>query len=259
MKYFFDSLEEINRKISGAKPLVLMFDFDCTLAPLSKSPKRSAFLRADTKHLLNKVSRKFEVAIITGRSLDNIKERVDMAGLMYAGSHGMEWHVGKKPDSITMDRKSEKSLANIYKQFKKLKPKYPNLRVDDKKLCIGIGFKFIKKSLLDIFLAESDSIINKAINEGLDIIEEPTSFEFRPDIGWTKGEFAQYVIGHLKLKGSKQPLAIYVGDGITDEDAFRVLKNDITVRVEKDKNSAAQYYIENQKEINKFLKYILAL
>ncbi|MFA7294751.1 MAG: hypothetical protein WC060_04890, partial [Candidatus Omnitrophota bacterium] len=57
--------------------------------------------------------------------------------------------------------------------------------------------------------------------------------------------------------GKRNVLPIYIGDDVTDEDAFRVLKRrGLTVFVGKPGNSAANYYLKNPREVIKFLRLI---
>ena len=64
-----------------------------------------------------------------------------------------------------------------------------------------------------------------------------------------------------KLKASLdnlQYLPIYVGDDVTDEDVFKALKNKgVTVYVGKPKKSYARYFLNNPRDVTKFLKKIL--
>ncbi|MDO8561746.1 MAG: trehalose-phosphatase, partial [bacterium] len=52
-------------------------------------------------------------------------------------------------------------------------------------------------------------------------------------------------------------LPIYIGDGSTDEDAFRALPDGVTIRVGKSATSAAEYYFNTRGGVDKFLHKIL--
>lgn len=47
--------------------------------------------------------------------------------------------------------------------------------------------------------------------------------ELRPDVDWDKGKTLLWVLDHLPHSGSAPLVPIYLGDDITDEDAFDVV------------------------------------
>ena len=49
--------------------------------------------------------------------------------------------------------------------------------------------------------------------------------ELRPDIDWDKGKTLRWVIDHLHRPGSGSLVPIYLGDDITDEDAFDAVRD----------------------------------
>jgi trehalose 6-phosphate phosphatase len=85
------------------------------------------------------------------------------------------------------------------------------------------------------------------------------TFELRPEINWNKGDSALFADKHLNEKIGKNFIPIYLGDSDTDEDAFKALKDGITIRVGKFEKSAAKWYLKNQKEVEPFLKWLLGL
>jgi trehalose-phosphatase len=48
-------------------------------------------------------------------------------------------------------------------------------------------------------------------------------FEVKPDLDWHKGRAVEWLLGAMGHEGSRD-LPIYIGDDITDEDAFRTLR-----------------------------------
>jgi len=90
------------------------------------------------------------------------------------------------------------------------------------------------------------------------VVRAKKTIEIRPKINWDKGSFAGFLVKQLEKKNNCSFLPIYVGDDVTDEDAFTALKkNGITVRVGKRAKSSAQYYIKSQKQVDKFFAWLL--
>ena len=58
----------------------------------------------------------------------------------------------------------------------------------------------------------------------------------------------------------KQILPIYIGDDLTDEDAFQILKNKgLTIFVGKPKATKARFYLKDTEEVAKFLSVIIEI
>jgi trehalose 6-phosphate phosphatase len=80
--------------------------------------------------------------------------------------------------------------------------------------------------------------------------------EIRPK-GWDKGKAVNYISDQIREKSDiNEVLRIYIGDDRTDEDAFKVLKDGITIYVqnEDDLNTEAEYYLRDPEDTAKLLK-----
>src|SRR5260370_1731786 len=87
----FDRLPEIAAKVEAAGDLLVFLDFDGTLAPVVNDPAM-AFIPPQTLRALKSLAaiEKVSLAIISGRALPDLKARVGMPNLIYAGNHGLE-------------------------------------------------------------------------------------------------------------------------------------------------------------------------
>jgi trehalose-phosphatase len=256
--YFFDCLPEIDEKLRKAQKFILMFDFDGTLSQIAKTPKK-AYLKESTKSLLKKLGEHFYVAVISGRALFDIKSKVGISNLIYAGNHGLQWQIGEKIKTIKFDAKIRKRLLLIKKTFKKLLSSYPGAFVEDKYFTLSVHYRLLDKKICSRFIKDAAKIISpiKKNNTFL-VVRAKKTIEIRPKINWDKGSFAGFLVKQLEKKNNCSFLPIYVGDDVTDEDAFTALKkNGITVRVGKRAKSSAQYYIKSQKQVDKFFAWLL--
>src|SRR3990167_9721737 len=91
MKYIFTQQKELARKLNSPD-FILLLDFDLTLSPLAKNPA-NAILPDDTRILLKKLSNYIYIAIITGRTINDIKKRIKLNDLSFIGKHGLEYEV----------------------------------------------------------------------------------------------------------------------------------------------------------------------
>jgi trehalose-phosphatase len=81
-------------------------------------------------------------------------------------------------------------------------------------------------------------------------------WDIRPVRAWNKGKAVTWILDHVRY--ARAVLPVYIGDDQTDEDAFRALRGrGITVRVRRNKSSAARYYVTGVSEVKQCLKQLL--
>lgn len=256
MEYFFNCLSEVDKKMQKVKNCVFMFDFDGTLSKINKTPKKAS-LKNSTRVLLKTLSKKFYVAVISGRSLSDIKNKVKLTNLIYAGNHGLEWEAEKEQGKIKINAKTSQKLFLAKKTFEKLILNYPGAFIEDKLFTLSVHYRLIDKRFNKIFLEESAKIISSIKKDNILLITRAKkAIEIRPKINWNKGVFVNFLVKYLEKKNDSSFFTFYIGDDKTDEDVFKVLKKGITVRMGKKQQSSARYFIKTN-EINKLLSLLL--
>ena len=90
-RWLLDCWAEIEAQISAAERLSLFLDFDGTLATIVRNPAE-ARLDESTRRALVRISRRGEVltTVVSGRSVDDVRNRVGIKNLVFAGNHGLE-------------------------------------------------------------------------------------------------------------------------------------------------------------------------
>src|SRR5947207_13448594 len=83
-----DYVDEIVAEM-GARRLVVFLDYDGTLTPIVSRPEK-AVLSNSTRQTLQKLAAQASVTILSGRDLEDIRHRVGIGGIVYAGSHGFD-------------------------------------------------------------------------------------------------------------------------------------------------------------------------
>ncbi len=69
--------------------MAVFLDYDGTLTPIVRDPD-AAFMSQDMRDAVRRVSELFPSAIISGRGREKVEQFVQLGGLFYAGSHGMD-------------------------------------------------------------------------------------------------------------------------------------------------------------------------
>lgn len=88
MKDFDKYLQDF---IGDSDKLTLLLDYDGTLAPIAAHPNLTAMAN-ETKAALDRIAEcpNIFTAAISGRGVDNVKEKIGIDGIVYAGNHGLE-------------------------------------------------------------------------------------------------------------------------------------------------------------------------
>ena len=95
MPHLLNVWPSVSRLLSEANQVLLALDYDGTLSPIVDRPEL-ALLPDQTKEWLIRLNRKekFLVGVISARSLENVRAKVGIEGLIYAGNRGLEINGG---------------------------------------------------------------------------------------------------------------------------------------------------------------------
>lgn len=255
MKSINGCIAEIKKQTEAGKKILLMLDFDGTISPIMPRPEQ-AYLPEKTRSILKKINQFYPVAIISGRPIDVVREKVGVKEFAYAGSHGLEWLIDGKLNLKRIPKSVLKEFSKIKKDFKKISDKYPRLLIEKKPYSFTFHYKFINRRQMPAFRRDLDKFINPICkNSLLKVFWDKKTLDITPRLDWNKGHIALLMLKYFQGKTKKILLPVYIGDSETDEDAFSALKNGITIRVGKNEKSLAKYFIKTN-EINRFLCWL---
>jgi trehalose 6-phosphate phosphatase len=219
----------------------LLFDFDGTLAPIVEKPE-NAFMTQQTLTLLKEIKKIFWTGIVSGRSLEDVKNRIPIELDFYSGNHGIE----SPFVSQSVLRKIKYSMENIKDICSKINK---DVYVEDKGLSIAVHFRGLEKP--ETALAEYISAFDS--NKNVKLIPGILTLNLLPNNYFDKGWIMQKL-----MKEYKRSTFVFIGDDITDEYIFKIKAEQLlSISVGNKKESASKYFIEDQKEINILLKKIL--
>lgn len=257
MKYLFDEWKKIKKHLKGEN-IFLFFDYDGTLTPIVEHPNK-AVLSQKTKNLLRKIVRnpKSEIAIISGRSMKDIKSRIGIKEIIYSGNHGLEIEspLFKYENNVLNTYKTV--LSEIKKKLQHALLGFKGTLIEDKELSLSIHYRLVDhKHILNIKKILYQTITHYLESKQIKSGKGKMVLEITPPIKWNKGNAVLWILNQHEIsKYNFYP--IYFGDDATDEDAFIALKNKgITVLVGNRKKTHAQYYLNNVTEVEKFLEQL---
>ena len=251
MRSLWPEWPRIRKRLAMQKRVLLLLDFDGTLAALAGS-STAARLTAEIRRLLVSLQGlpRVDVAILSGRSLDDLKARVDLPALYYGGNHGLEiagpgisfLHAG------ALERRSiVQTLAVLIKRDLE---QVPGAALENKGLTLSVHYRRVARSARPSLRRVRSRV--RADASGLPVRWGAGRhvWDLLPRVTWHKGAAALHVMRHL---GGPFPVAL--GDDTSDEDLFAAVKGrGISIRVGRLKSSRADFYLRGQEQVARFLR-----
>jgi len=252
--YLFNRIEKVVARLKIAKCIFFFFDYDGTLTPIVSHPEK-ATLSEETKALLLALKKnpKFLLAIVSGRSLKDIRKLVELKKIYYIGNHGLEIFTPKKGTKQLVPKEVFHELARIRNRLNSQMKDIEGVLIEDKGSILAIHYRNVDpKSVPPILMALKQEIKGSKIP--LCLGYGKMVFEIRPQSTANKGTAVLELLNQIDRD---EILPLYIGDDQTDEDAFKVLKKrGITIFVGLSGNSSAQYYVNDPFEVYQFLKMV---
>ena len=257
-----DHLDEALPELLG-KRLGLIVDFDGTVAEIAPTPDE-ARVSPDCAEALAGLAEAVDlVAVVSGRSVADLKSKVGVAGLVYVGNHGAEYQDGEQR---YLAPGADKYRGQVVAAFEHLRSivTTPGLIWQDKGLSASVHYRLApdpedaRRSLI----AALDSVSGV---EGLEVFWGRRVLELRSSLGMDKGYAVRKLTRDRGLDG-----VIVLGDDVTDVDAMRALDElgaggelrGLSVAVVHDDSprallDAADYRLNGVGEVQEFLVWLL--
>ena len=256
VKHLFESWESIQARIQQAQNLFIFLDYDGTLTPIVSLPEL-AVCPFEVKRVLEELRDLpgVHVAIISGRSLEDVRRKVGVSDIIYVGNHGLEieYPDGGHKDMLPSVRTGE--LRRITQNLKKSLKEIPKILFEEKGPILSVHHRNVSQ--------EFSKQIRHVIEEELHLwkghwkmASGKMVLEIQPNVDFHKGKAVREILKTFSCRGL---LPIYLGDDQTDENVFRDLKgHGISVFVGPvDSASGADFFLRSPDEVREFLSKCL--
>lgn len=235
----------------------VFFDFDGTLSDIVDDPAAAQPV-AGAVDALARLARGCPVAVLSGRDLADVRTRVGLSGIWYAGSHGFELtapdgahhHNTAAADAVPVLAAAAGMLADQLAAI-------PGILLENKRFAVAVHYRNTPRDRVGDVLA---AVREGGRHRGLRVTTGREVIELRPDVDWDKGRTLRWILD--RLPGSHTPL--YLGDDITDEDAFDAVSDlagiGIIVRHndDGDRATAARYALDSPAQAAEFTARLAA-
>jgi trehalose-phosphatase len=249
------ALEHVQQIAGRSGRLAIFLDYDGTLTRIVSDPEK-ALLSDSMRQTLQALAMQVPVAILSGRDLYDVRQRVNIVSIVYAGSHGFD---------IAGPRGLRKEVATEFvpkldvaeEELGKELAGIPGARVERKRFSIAAHYRKVNES--DFPKLERAVSEVAARHRELRRMKGKKVYELLPDIDWDKGKA---VLWWLEVLGPEHAKVrpIYIGDDRTDEDAFRAIEQcGVGILVsEQRRSTAASYSLKDPTEVERFLRALTA-
>lgn len=250
-----ERFEVLQHKISEARHVGVFTDFDGTISPIVPVPGE-AELDPEIRPILKALAAKpqFTVGVISGRSLSDLRARTSINGLIYVGNHGLEIEAGEARFRDPQAEALRRELKCVLLQLKLAIDAVDGLEIEDKGLTLSVHYRRVNEDLQrwvrDTALETAGKYQSFTARQGKKVVE------IRPKLEWDKGHA---IIWLLKEVLPASTLPIYIGDDVTDEDAFAAIPQGITIRVGgvPAAGTRAQYVLPDVQSVAHFLSWLI--
>ena len=255
MRYLFHHWKKIEQQIKNAGKVLILSDYDGTLTPIVDKPDL-AILSEEMKRLLQSMVKhpRYRLAIISGRAAEDVKRLVSVDGAFYVGNHGLEI-MGPNLKSVYPEaERISPVIMLIREELHREIGQIEGLILEDKRLTLSVHIRLVHKEDVAAIKGAMKTITRK--HGDVRVTGGKKVLEIRPKIPWDKGRASLWI---LKSVGGKA-LPLYLGDDKTDDDAFRSLKEGITILVsERKRLSKAKYFVRDTLEVQRLFNGLLKI
>lgn len=223
--------DAFGRALAGSDGLLFCTDFDGTLSPIETDPDAPTLPPENERALRRLHGRdRVHVAVVSGRALSDVADRIGIEEITYAGNHGLELDTGNRrivhPIAERREREIDRLCDRIERevgQWVLVERKGPTATVHYREASDETS-----RTVRELVEREAGAI------DGIGTVSGKQSVELRPAVEWDKGR----AVSLLRDRVPDSWTTAYLGDDTTDESVFRALETGLSVHVGEGETAA---------------------
>ncbi len=245
-------------RLAGRRPAVFL-DYDGVLAPIVDRPE-DAVMSDNMRDTVCALAERCPVCVVSGRDRAVVQQLMGIDDLVVAGSHGFDiWtpREGTITHGIAAD--FEDLIARVTERLRAEVGSIRGVTVEPKRASVAVHYRLVAPEDRERVAAMVQALLAEH-PEQLKVTPGKKVYELEPKIDWNKGRAVFYLMDVLGL-ASDEIAPLYLGDDITDEDAFRALRGrGVGIIVGRpddpevaDRATAAEFVLASTEEVERFL------
>jgi len=245
-----EALAAIADRLAATNGLCFSTDFDGTLSAIEDDPDAPE-LPPDNRAALRDLRDhdRARVAVISGRELADLRSRVGVEGIAYAGNHGLEIFRDGETTVHPVAKKRQRDLERIVNDLEDRLAE-TDCFVEDKSVSATIHYRGAPERAEAVQNAVAETV-ERIAPAGFERSIGKEIVELTPAVAWDKGAALSLLTADFDGW-----FPVYVGDDTTDEAAFRALgERGIGIHVGAGEDTAADYRIEDPSAVERLLDW----
>ncbi|MPZ98647.1 MAG: trehalose-phosphatase [Dehalococcoidia bacterium] len=245
----FEGLEAMLSRARGRRVAVFL-DYDGTLTPIVAQPDL-AVLSPNMRQVVERLAGVAQVALVSGRDIEDLHRMAAIDGIAYAGSHGFQFrdrdgHEEVMEGAAAYRADLERAAAAVERELAGI----PGTLIERKGFAVATHYRQVAPEREHEVCEQVETVAARfprlRVTGGKKVIE------LRPALDWDKG---RAVLALVERWGGDEVYPVYLGDDETDEDAFRALRGRGAGIIVGDASATlAQYRLRDVDEVHAWLE-----
>ncbi len=260
MEHLFSEWPAVAEQIRHAGQVLVLTDFDGTLSPIAGRPEE-AVLPADTRDALQALAGnpRAEVAVVSGRAMDDIKKKVGIPGIVYAGNHGIEIEGPCLRFVYPPAEALRPVIRRLYSTLRQALSPFEGVLVEDKGITLSVHYRLAAEGQVEEVMRICEEIVAVPRSRGkVRTTGGKKVYEIRPGVVWDKEDAIVLLLSCWSPSSEASAgMPFFLGDDVTDEGGFRVVnaRGGVSVFVgESGRDTAARLFLNSPGEVLEFLR-----
>ena len=242
----------------AGRPLLLLLDVDGTLAPIAPHPTL-AHVPPSTRGLIAALVAMpgVTVVLVSGRAAPAARRLVGVEGVWTVGNHGAE--IIAPNGAVTVDPEVSRyaeSMARTAQTLEPLLSPMAGVILENKTWTLSVHYRAANERVVPRLRGVVEGV---ATEHGLRVTEGKKVLEIRPPIRVDKGTAVERLAQDLGAF-SGDASVLFAGDDVTDEDAFRFLRQNhpgaVTIHIGEGVDTAAEFTFPTTEQFQALLERV---
>lgn len=197
---------------------------------------------------------RFKLAILSGRSLRDIRRRVGLRRVVYGGCHGLEIEGEGLRFRDPLALSLRQGLRSAARTLGMMTSRVPGAQLEWKGLAVALHHRGVAPSQLRSLFWTTKEV---AARHGLALLLGAKVWDLVPPGHRGKSGAVSLILRHLRERvDGRSAFTVFAGDDATDAEAFLTLKGTgVAVQVGEPR-WAADYHLANVSEVHALLRWL---